>query len=366
MQEILALVLDQGARLATPGEFTLRAFLNGRLDLAQAEAVCDLIEAKTPQAAILAERQLAGVLSQQLAEIEEGLLHILALITVGVDFPDDVDAPEATEVSALLNEEQKKIEELISGSELGLSYREGIRTAILGAVNAGKSSLLNALLKRERAIVTNQPGTTRDLIEESLDIDGLPLCLSDTAGIRKNESKDEVEKLGIKRSHLAAEQARLILLVIDAVKAPSQQNQDLLEMTQDKKQIIVLNKCDIASKEMIDDHLSHLTSEPPYCLISAKTGKGLDTLKSMIKDICGATLDSEADSPMINNLRHRQALLEAKEHLLTAQESLGQDIPLDMVGIDIENACTALGQITGSTVSDEVLEEIFSRFCLGK
>ena len=189
MQEILALVLDQGARLATPGEFTLRAFLNGRLDLAQAEAVCDLIEAKTPQAAILAERQLAGVLSQQLAEIEEGLLHILALITVGVDFPDDVDAPEATEVSALLNEEQKKIEELISGSELGLSYREGIRTAILGAVNAGKSSLLNALLKRERAIVTNQPGTTRDLIEESLDIDGLPLCLSDTAGIRKKRKQ---------------------------------------------------------------------------------------------------------------------------------------------------------------------------------
>ena len=175
-----------------------------------------------------------------------------------------------------------------------------------------------------------------------------------------------MEKLGIKRSHLAAEQARLILLVIDAVKAPSQQNQDLLEMTQDKKQIIVLNKCDIASKEMIDDHLSHLTSETPSCLISAKTGQGLDTLKSMIKDICGATLDSEADSPMINNLRHRQALLEAKEHLLTAQESLGQDIPLDMVGIDIENACTALGQITGATVSEEVLEEIFSRFCLGK
>jgi len=366
LQEILVLVLKSGARLATPGEFTLRAFLNGRLDLAQAEAVCDLIEAKTPLAAAMAERQLSGVLSQKVVAIEEGLRHILALITVGVDFPDDVDAPENRELANLLGIEAERIDALLDNAELGLTYREGVRTALLGAVNAGKSSLMNALLSRERAIVTSQPGTTRDMIEESLDMAGLPICLCDTAGLRPGNAADEAEKQGIARAYTAAQQAQLLLLVIDAKEPPNQQSRELLESTQERKRIIILNKKDVAPSAVLNAHLAEINGAAPVCMISAKTQEGLAELKESIVKLCGASLDAEAASPLLNNLRHIQALQRAKAHLTAAASALDEELPVDFAGIDIENACFALGEITGTVISEEVLKEIFSRFCLGK
>jgi tRNA modification GTPase len=366
LENILALVLRQGARLAEPGEFTLRAFLNGRIDLAQAEAVCDLIEAKTPKSAAIASRQLSGALSARLLEIEQGLLHILALITVGVDFPDDVDAPENSELLALLAIEQQSISSLLEKADLGLSYREGIKTALLGSVNAGKSSLMNALLSRERAIVTAQPGTTRDLIEEMLDINGIPLLLSDTAGLRQAEGLDDAEQLGISRSLAAAEQAQLLLLVIDASRPADSEALALLAEKGDQQKIIILNKTDIAPQQNLEAYQQMMPQGVPVCRVSAKTGAGLAELRQAIAIAAGDNLDSEAGSPLINNLRHQQALSEAAEHIQSAEQALLAGISSDLAGIDIENACFALGKITGSSVSDQVLEEIFSRFCLGK
>lgn len=366
LSAVLALTLRQGARLASPGEFTLRAFLNGRIDLAQAEAVCDLIEAKTAKAASLAERQLRGALSRELLQIESGLRHILALITVGVDFPDDVDAPENSELLPLLKEEQAHIAKLLASANLGLSYREGIRTALLGAVNAGKSSLMNALLQRERAIVTAQPGTTRDLIEETLDIAGIPLCLADTAGLRAGEELDEAEQIGISRSLSTASEAQLLLLVLDASQPPNAASAALLNDTSLQTRIIILNKTDIADEANIAAHKAQLPEAENICCLSAKTGNGIEELKQLIAQLAGASLDSEAMSPLINNLRHEQALKQAQEHLLAAEAALSSSLPADLAGIDIENACLSLGEITGNSVSDEVLSEIFSKFCLGK
>ncbi len=366
LERVLSVVLRLGARLATPGEFTLRAFLNGRIDLAQAEAVCDLICAKTPKAATMAERQLAGALSQELAQIETGLRHLLALITVGVDFPDDVDAPENKELLLLLIAEQQKISALLAGASLGLSYREGIKTTLIGAVNTGKSSLMNALLKRERAIVTAQPGTTRDLIEEVIDLNGVALCLADTAGLREDSALDEAEQIGISRSRAAAEQAQLLLLVIDVSTEPDPANAELLQQTTNKSRIIVLNKIDIASAGQLAAQRQQLPENAKVCPVSAETGAGLDELKQAIAEIVGMDLDSEAESPLINNLRHEQALRQAAAYLDAARQTLNDGFPADLAGIDLENACFALGEITGNSVSDEVLTEIFSKFCLGK
>ena len=365
MHAVLDLTLREGARLATPGEFTLRAFLNGRIDLAQAEAVCDLIEAKTPRAASLAARQLAGVLSKQVLGIEEGLLHVLSLITVAVDFPEDADAPSNGELIQLLDQQRLRIDELLHGAELGLSCREGVRTALLGSVNAGKSKLMNALLQRDRAIVTSVPGTTRDLLEEPLNIGGIPIILCDTAGLRPEEEADEVEKIGIKRSYIALEQAQLLLLVIDASLPLSGSERKLITETKGRRRLAVFNKADIASQDRINAHLA-AAGGVPSIVISAKTGQGMDELRDAIRQQCGDELDAVAVSPLVNNLRHIEALREAQQHLEAAIAALDEDLPCDMAGIDIENACSALGKITGNSVSDEVLKEIFSRFCLGK
>lgn len=365
MHAVLELVLRQGARLAEPGEFTMRAFLNGRIDLAQAEAVCDLIEAKTPRAASLAARQLAGALSRPLLSIEEELRHLLAGITVAVDFPDDVDAPDNEQLAEQLEQQRLRIEELLCGADLGLSCREGVRTALLGAVNAGKSKLMNALLQRDRAIVTSVPGTTRDLLEEPLNIGGIPIILCDTAGLRPEEEADEVEKIGIKRSFIALEQAQLLLLVIDASRPLSGAERKLLADTAGRRRIAVFNKADIASAERINAHLAAAAGVPSI-VISAKTGQGVDELRDAIRRQCGDELDAMAASPLVNNLRHIEALRSAEQHLTAAISALREGLPCDMAGIDIENACSALGQITGNTVSDEVLKEIFSRFCVGK
>jgi tRNA modification GTPase len=365
LEQILGLALRQGCRLATPGEFTLRAFLNGRLDLAQAEAVCDLIEAKTPRAAALAERQLMGVLSLRLAALAASLRQVLAEIVVGVDFPDDAEAPANSALLPPLAAAAQEIERLLDGSQLGLSCREGVRAALLGAVNAGKSSLMNALLQRERAIVTSSPGTTRDLLEETLDLDGIPLLLTDTAGLRCQDNVEEAERLGIERSQAAAQQAGLLLPVIDASLIPDPASRELLAASRGRRSLIILNKCDIASEQALSTWRVELAGRP-YCEVSAKTGAGLSTLKANLRHLLGTALDSEADSPLVNNLRHIEALSRSQEHLAAARLALISGLPADLAAIDIESACASLDEILGLSVSDEVLREIFSRFCLGK
>lgn len=365
MRAVLDLVLRSGARLATPGEFTLRAFLNGRLDLTQAEAVCDLIEAKTPRAASLAARQLAGVLSHQVVSIESALRHVLSLVTVAVDFPDDADAPNKEDLIALLEQEQIRINELLQGAELGISCREGVRTALIGAVNAGKSRLMNALLQRDRAIVASVPGTTRDMLEEPLNIGGIPIILCDTAGLRPEEEADEVEIIGMERSHVVCGQAQLLLLVIDASRPLSADENRLLTETRGRRRLVVFNKADIAAPDRIRAHQAAAAGAPSI-VISAKTGEGMDELRDEIRKQCGDELDTAAASPLINNMRHTEALREAQSHLAAALKALEDDVPCDVAAIDIENACTALGKITGNCISDDVLEEIFSHFCLGK
>lgn len=364
----LSAALRVGARLAEPGEFSLRAFLNGRLDLAQAEAVQDVIAAQSRRAVGQAAANLAGGLSARVAALERELIEILALITVGVDFPDDADAPDEAALLARLRAAINETEQLLKNADCGRLYREGLPTALIGAVNVGKSSLLNRLLDTDRAIVTDQPGTTRDLIEESVDIDGLPLILCDTAGFRAGTG-DQAEQLGMARSRVVLSQARLILLVIDASRDLDQETIDLLWETWKRPRLLLLNKCDIASPNMLRLVKSRLESDAAaddIIPLSARTGEGIPRLRMAILRKAGAEPLPEAELPLVSNLRHQQALLRAQESLGAAIEAVENGLPADIAGIDIEEACSALGEISGRTVSEQVLNEIFSRFCLGK
>ena len=364
--EVLELCLKQGARLATAGEFTLRAFLNGKLDLAQAEAVADLISAKTGRALGQAQRQLAGVLSQKLLDIESGIREILALITVGVDFPDDEDAPENWQLIPMIEVQQQAIDELLAGGALGLACREGIRAVFTGPVNAGKSSLLNALLGRERAIVTNEAGTTRDVLEEYVDIMGIPVCLCDTAGLREETEMAQAERMGVDRSRAMAQQASLLLQVVDASRQPDDESLALLAENKDRRRIVLLNKADKTTAELLNYWRQVLAGEEHLIAVSALKGEGIDELRRQIAFICAEGLDPEADSPLLNNARHIEALRQAAAALKAARATLEAGFPPDMAGVELEEACAACGRITGNIVSEDVLTEIFSRFCVGK
>jgi len=361
LEQVLALCLRQGARMATPGEFTLRAFLNGRMDLTQAEAVADIIAAKTPKAMSLAQRQLSGALSQKVLDMEASILEVLADITVGVDFPDDEDAPDEQEliyrVSALLAD----MRELLRGGKLGLAYREGVRAVLAGAVNAGKSSLMNVLLGRERAIVTSEAGTTRDTLEETVDICGIPLCLTDTAGLRQQQGMAAAEQLGIDRSRAYVEEAALLLAVADASAPADKEFLSLLDM--DKPCIIIMNKTDLTDDELPEYWKNILPADKPICQVSAASGK---ELKRQIALLCSDGIDPEAASPLVNNVRHMEALEQAAASLCAALETLEAGFTGDIAGVELEEACAALGRLTGKEVSEDVLTQIFSKFCVGK
>ena len=362
--QVLDLCLRQGARLATAGEFTLRAFLNGRLDLAQAEAVADLIAAKTPRAVGQAQRQLAGVLSQKLLDIEDGIRGVLADITVGVDFPDDEDAPDNASLLPRIAAQRQEIEGLLAGGALGLARREGVRAVLLGAVNAGKSSLMNVLLGRERAIVTAEEGTTRDVLEEELDVCGIPVCLVDTAGLRDESAVAEAERLGIGRSKALAEQASLLLVVIDASQIANRAY--LPPLPPGGKVIYVLNHMDESDPLKTEAWWELLPEEATVCPVSARTGQGIDELRQTIAAVCADGLDPEADSPLLNNARHMEALREAAAALTAAEKTLAEGFPPDMAGVELEDACAACGRVTGHCVSEDVLAAIFAKFCVGK
>jgi len=369
LAQVLAVCLKAGARLAERGEFTLRAFLNGALSLDEAEAVADLAGAKTFKAAQLAAAQLQGALSSRLIPLEQELLAILAQVTVGVDFPEDADAPTAKELLPRLTALMQMIEELLAGADIGRIYREGLAAVLAGASNVGKSSLLNRLLQTERAIVTAEPGATRDLIEEALNVDGLPLLLTDTAGLRQEAGLTEAETQGIKRSRAALAAAQLALIVTDATQGPDETARALLRERTMQNCLLVLNKTDLLSAKAIKARLQEYREQyPAYTIValSAKTGAGIEELLAKIKEMALAGFTEPGREPLLHNIRHQQALQKAKTCLEEALQTLSSGHPPDIAAIDLENAYQALGEISGKTVSEEVLANIFANFCVGK
>ena len=366
---VLQAALDCGARLATPGEFTLRAFLNGKLDLSQAEAVADLIAAKTPRASRLAAGWLQGGLGRAVEQIEQELTAIYGTVVVGVDFPDDADAakPHATE-QALRQLARRIREEVLAGAGLSRVCREGVRAALVGQVNAGKSSLLNALLAEERAIVTDLPGTTRDVLEETVDLDGVPLLLADTAGLRDEAAADAAEQQGMARSRQRADSAQLVLVVIDGGKGCASEDVKLLQQA-GSRGLALLNKCDLLSPAEIaalTRKVSQYLPEEDIVALSAKSGAGLNELRQALRRRVLDGPDAEAQSPLVANARQEQALRRAAELLEQCAEAIAAGEEVDVAAVDIEEALSTLGEISGRTASEEVLEHIFANFCLGK
>lgn len=365
VNQILQLVLRQGARLAEPGEFTKRAFLNGRVDLSQAEAVMDLIRAKTDKAMNLAINQLDGNLSRLIRQLRQEILETLAQVEVNIDYPEYDDVEELTTRLLLekANQVQKQIQALLQTAQQGKILREGLSTAIIGRPNVGKSSLLNHLLQEEKAIVTDIAGTTRDVIEEYVNVRGVPLKLVDTAGIR--ETEDIVEKIGVERSRKALSEADLILLVLNQSESLTTEDKQLLDITSGNKRIILLNKTDLPSRINQEDLVPYLENEPALP-ISVLTSEGLDQLEQAIADLFFGGNTGDKDASYLSNTRHI-ALLEKAEHSLAEViQGIESGMPVDLVQIDMTRCWDYLGEIVGDSVQDELITQLFSQFCLGK
>lgn len=359
-QEILQLLLRSGARLAEPGEFTKRAFLNGRIDLAQAESVMDLIRAKTDQAANIAVKQLDGSLSNLINNIRQEILESLAQVEVNIDYPeyDDVE----TMTSQMLLEKtahfEQLLETLLATAKRGKILREGLRTAIIGRPNVGKSSLLNQLLREEKAIVTDIAGTTRDVITEFANIGGVPLELIDTAGIR--ETEDIVEKIGVERSQKALEEADLVLLVLDASSPLTPKDLELLELSSSTNRIVLLNKTDLPEKI----ELEKLPED--FIRISALKNENLDAVEKQIRALFFSGEIEAKDATTLSNARHIGLVEQALDALKEANRGLAMGLPVDLIQVDITRCWQLLGEITGEAAPDELITQLFSQFCLGK
>jgi tRNA modification GTPase len=358
LRHIMELVLRCGARLAQPGEFTLRAFLNGRIDLAQAEAVLDIVRAKTDASLRVAMQQLDGHISSQVRRIRSDLVRVLAHVQASLDFPED-EIPPLDLVSGLAQARQQ-IQALLTQANQGLVYRQGVRTAIVGRPNVGKSSLLNALLRSDRAIVTPIPGTTRDTLEETLNLRGIPLCLVDTAGI--TESTDLVEALGVERSRHALQQADLVLAVIDGSEPLQPEDLAIAGSLGNRSVILVVNKADLPA--VADEHA--LLPNARHVRVSALTGAGLPLLEEAIVQAIFSGQVQSSDLPVVSNPRHCASLQHALERVVTAESAVQTNGEADLLAIDLTAAVSALGEITGETVGEDVLEAIFSSFCVGK
>ncbi|HSJ57022.1 MAG TPA: tRNA uridine-5-carboxymethylaminomethyl(34) synthesis GTPase MnmE [Anaerolineae bacterium] len=360
LRRILALCLRLGARLAEPGEFTARAFLNGRLDLAQAEAVLDVVRAKTEVGLRAAVDQLGGHLSRRIAAVRTTLLEVLAYLEATIDFVED-EIP-AQEIEPDLVQAAAALRDLLAEADRGIIYRHGVRTAIVGRPNVGKSSLLNRLLRANRAIVTDVPGTTRDTLEETLNLHGVPIVLVDTAGIT-DRAAGVVERLGIERSRAALAEADLALLVVEAGSQPTEADRAIAGLVGDKPAILVLNKIDLNGG--VDPGAAGVLDAPSVAL-SALTGEGLADLERSIVELVFAGQVTAGETPAVTNPRHKEALnraLQAVEEALAAHR--GDQLP-DLVAIDLSAAVQILGEITGQTASDELVDLIFARFCVGK
>jgi len=357
---VLDAVLASGARLAEPGEFTRRAFLNGRIDLAQAEAVADLIHSRTELALRAANEQLAGKLSQRINQLRDGMVETLAHIEAHIDFPEEDIAPDTKDqLLARLDHAVAGMDELLRTANEGQILRRGIRAAIVGRPNAGKSSLLNQLLGRDRAIVSPIPGTTRDTIEETANIRGLPVVFIDTAGLR--EARDEIEIEGVRRSRQSLQQAELVLHVLDASEPITEADRKYLDEVSGKRRILVCNKRDLPARLELP---SGLTS--PVVEVSCLTGEGIEALKDAIKEmIWSGEIKAEMLQVMINS-RHQEALNRARAATLRTLAALREDQTLELVALDLRIAVNAIGEIVGKTSTEDLLDMIFSRFCIGK
>lgn len=364
LQEILDAVLQSGARLAEPGEFTKRAFLNGRIDLTQAEAVIDLIQSKTRRSLEMANLQREGRLGMEIRRIREDLLNLLALLEAGIDFPED-EVPELSgdEVSRRLLNAREKLDSLLRTYDRGRIYREGISAVIIGRPNVGKSSLLNALLREDRAIVTPIPGTTRDVIEEVVNVRGIPLKIMDTAGLR--HARDQVEVEGVRRTRDRLALADLVIWVVDGSEPISPQDLDILPEVQPRKTVVALNKNDLPRRLDPVDLGEHLPGAP-LIPVSALYHSGIDRLEEAIRDlVLNGGQDSSAEV-LLSNLRHKQALENAREGLEQALEASQANLSAEFISLDLGRALQALGEIVGETTSEDILNRIFSQFCIGK
>jgi tRNA modification GTPase len=361
VRQILDLFLSAGARLAAPGEFTLRAFLNGRLDLAQAEAVIDVIRAGSEAASRLALRQLEGRLSREVRNFRERIVDLLALVEAHIDFPEeDIDPPHQGTLEAGAGDILAGIERLLATFEAGRTLREGIAVLIAGRPNVGKSSLLNSLLGESRAIVTEIPGTTRDTIEESLTLGGIPLRLVDTAGIRSTH--DPVEAEGVRRARAKAAAADLVLLVLDGSQEPGEDDRLALEACQGTPTLLVINKAD---RPQIP--LPPVFAAMPAVRISARSGTGMEELREkVVARVTGGRGGDRFDSVLVSDRRHREALLRAGEALRRFCSGTDTRQAPEFLALDLRQALQALGEITGETAAAEILDRIFSRFCIGK
>lgn len=359
--EILQLVIREGARLAEPGEFTKRAFLNGRVDLTQAEAIMDLIRAKTDKAMSVAVKQLDGSLSELINNTRQEILNTLAQVEVNIDYPEYDDVEEMT--TALMREKTQEFEALLTRllktAKRGKILREGLSTAIIGRPNVGKSSLLNNLLREDKAIVTDIEGTTRDVIEEYVNINGVPLKLIDTAGIR--ETDDIVEQIGVERSRKALEEADLVLLVLNASEKLTPQDRELIKISQNTNRIILLNKTDlpeqIESPELPNDVIR----------ISVLTNQNIDQIEERIKQLFFENAEIvEQDATYLSNTRHISLIEQAVESLQAVNQGLEMGMPVDLLQVDLTRTWQILGEITGDAAPDELITQLFSQFCLGK
>ncbi|SDX27962.1 tRNA modification GTPase trmE [Marininema mesophilum] len=364
VQKVLETLLATGVRLAEPGEFTKRAFMNGRIDLSQAEGVMDLIRSKTDRAAQVAIQQADGRLSRLIQRLRQDILESLAHLAVNVDYPEyDAEQMTAERMLTKSREVEQALQGLLTTARQGKILREGIGTVIIGRPNVGKSSLLNALAHENRAIVTDIPGTTRDVIEEFVNVRGIPLRLVDTAGIR--ETEDIVEKLGVERSHQALSRADLVLLLLNHSEELGDEDRKLVELARQHSTIVVVNKTDLAPRLDLEEVRS-LIGDLPLITTSVTEEKGLDALEQAIADrFLGGTIQS-VDATYVTNTRHIHLLKEAQQHVRDAIEGIEQEMPLDMIEIDLKNAWVSLGEIIGDAVAEDLIDQIFSQFCLGK
>lgn len=364
LRRTLDLVLQNGARMAEPGEFTRRAFLNGRLDLSQAEAVIDLIKARTDKGFDVAVSQLEGRLSERVRQLRSGILDLLVEVTVNIDYPDeDIEYITYEKLSKNISQLGDMIENMLSTADAGRLIREGIRVAIIGKPNVGKSSLMNELLGESRTIVTEIPGTTRDTIEEAVSIRGIPVYLIDTAGIRDTE--DVVEKIGIERSKKAFNEADFIIFIVDGSEELTEEDAEIMETIGGRKCLLLVNKNDLGTAVDVDALAGRL---PGAHIIETSLidGGGVREIKDHIEELVYGGEISQKDSLMITNSRHAELLRKSLESLRDAGRMTAAGEALEIIEVDISDAYSLLGEIIGETVSDDVLDEVFSRFCLGK
>ena len=363
LKQILELCIENGAILAEPGEFTKRAFLNGRIDLSQAEAVIDVINSKTEIEANTAEKQLDGYLSKKIKEIRNLGISLMSDIEASIDYPEyDVEDVTREKLERELTVIKEKLEELEGSFESGKIIKEGIKTAIIGKPNAGKSSLLNAMLKETRAIVTEYAGTTRDTIEEYINLKGIPLKIIDTAGIR--DTDNEIEKIGIDKSRKAIKEADLIIAIFDGSKELDKDDDKIIELIKKKNAIIVINKQDII--EPNEKILSKLDIGKPIVVISALKSIGIEELYKNILKMFETDKILTDSSFVVTNLRHKNSISKAKENVCKSLKTINDNMPIDVVAIQIKSVLEELGTITGESISEDIIKDIFKKFCLGK